>query len=207
MIRAAISGFVRALGSPWLILGIWLLTVLAALPATLVLRDSLHDSFGSTLAVERMAEGFDDAWYGDYREDAQGIGRTFNPTLAGVGGVLSNLEGWADGSFAGQFPGLVGLAIFFALIWALILGGAIERYAFDDAPRGLSGVVATGARYWMRFLRLAVLSGVAYYGVYRLHQWAMAIFGKRLTAGRRNIKWISKTPSLRANIARIFLAI
>ena len=180
MFRAAVTGFRRALGSPGLILAAWLLTVLAALPATLVLRDSLQQSFGRTLAVESMAEGFDDGWYGEYREQAEGIGRTFNPTIAGVGGVLTNLEGWVNGSLADQFPGLVALAVLFAMIWALFLGGVIERYAFDDTPRGVSGIVVSGARSWMRFVRLAFLSGVVYYQVYRVHRWLMDVLEKRL---------------------------
>ena len=173
MIGAALRGLGKTLGSPGLILAAWLLTVLAALPATVALGYSLQQSFGHTLAAEKMAEGFDTGWYGEFSEDARGIERAFDPAISGVGGVLANLEGWADGSIVQISPGLIGLAVVFVLAWALFLGGAIERYAFDDARRGIAGAFAAGGRYWMRFVRLAVLSGVAYYGVYRFHGWLM----------------------------------
>jgi hypothetical protein len=79
-----------------------------------------------------------------------------------------------------QAIGLTGLALAFVVVWALFLGGAIERYAFDDVPRGISAVAASGARYWMRFIRLAVLAGFVYYGVYRLHDRAMDVLEERL---------------------------
>ena len=92
MFAATAAGFRRALGSPMLVLAAWLLTVLAALPVTVVLGNSLQQSFGRTLAAEPMAAGFDDGWYGEYRGSAKGLEQSFSPTLAGVGGVLANLE-------------------------------------------------------------------------------------------------------------------
>lgn len=173
MIGAVLRGFGKTLGSPGLILAAWLLTVLAALPATVALGQGLQQSFGKTLAAEKMAEGFDIGWYGEYSEEARGIERTFDPATAGAGGVLANLEDWTDGSMTQLPAGLIGLAVLFILAWALFLGGAIERYAFEEARRGIAGTVAAGGRYWMRFARLAMLSGVVYYGVYRLHGWLM----------------------------------
>jgi hypothetical protein len=173
MFAATTAGFRKVLGSPMLLVAAWLLTVLAALPVTVVLGNSLQQSFGRTLAAEPMAEGFDDTWYGEYRGSAKGIESSFDPTLAGVGGVLANLEAWANGSSIEQFSGLVGLGLLFALIWALFLGGVIERYAFADGPRGIPALLNSGGRYWGRFVRLALLSAVAYYGIYRLHGWLM----------------------------------
>jgi hypothetical protein len=173
MFGATAAGFRRVLGSPMLILGAWLLTVLAALPVTVVLGNSLQQSFGRTLAAEPMAEGFDDGWYGEYRGSAKGLEQSFSPTLAGVGGVLANLEAWVKGTSLQRFAGLTGLALLFTLIWALFLGGAIERYAFGDGPRGVAAILNAGGRYWSRFVRLALLSAVVYYGIYRLHGWLM----------------------------------
>ena len=173
MFRATIIGFRRAFGSPLLILAAWVLTVLAALPVTVVLGSSLQDSFGRTLAAEPMAEGFDTGWHGEYRGSARGIERSFSPTVAGVGGVLSNLEAWVDGTMVEQYPGLIGLALLYALIWALFVGGAIERYAYEDSPRGIAALLSSGGRYWLPFVRLAMLSAAVYYGVYRLHRLAM----------------------------------
>jgi hypothetical protein len=180
MFGATAAGFRRAFGSPMLILAAWLLTVLAALPVTVVLGNSLQNSFGRTLAAEPMAEGFDNNWHGEYRGSAKGLEQTFDPTLAGVGGVLANLEAWADGSTFERFAGLIGLAVLFALVWALFLGGAIERYAFEDAPRGIAAMLNAGGRYWARFVRLALLSGAVYYGIYRLHHWLMDGLDSRL---------------------------
>ncbi|NIQ83603.1 MAG: hypothetical protein GTN83_01890 [Acidobacteria bacterium] len=180
MIGATATGFRRALGSPLLIVSAWLLTVLAALPITVVLGTSLQESFGRTLAAEPMAEGFDSSWYGEYRGSARGIEKSFDPTLAGPGGVLANLEGWIRGSAFQQFAGLTGVALLFVLLWAVLIGGAIERYAYPDGPRGIAAILSSGGRYWGRFVRLALLSGAVYYGVYWLHRWVMKVLERRL---------------------------
>ena len=177
---ATIHGFRKVFASPALILAAWLLTVVAALPVTVVLGNSLQQSFGRTLSAEPMADGFDMNWFGEYRDDARGVEASFNPTVSGVGGVLSNLESLVNGGLVENFPGLIGLAILFMLAWALFVGGAIERYAFEDAPRGIAAMLNTGGRYWGRFVRLAILSGALYYGVYRLHGLLMKRVENRL---------------------------
>ncbi len=180
MFGATTAGFRRALGSPLLIVAAWLLTVIAALPVTIVVGNSLQQSFGRTLSAEPMAEGFDSTWYGEYRGSAKGIEKSFDPTLAGVGGVLTNLEGWIRGDAIDRFAGLTGVALLFVLVWAVFIGGAIERYAYPDGPRGVAAIMSAGGRYWGRFVRLALLSGVVYYGVYRLHHWVMRVLEGRL---------------------------
>lgn len=180
MFGATATGFRRALGSPLLIVAAWLLTVTVALPVTVVVGNSLQQSFGRTLAAEPMAEGFDNTWYGEYRGSAKGIEQSFDPTLGGPGGVLANLESWVRGSTFQQFAGLTGVALLFVLLWAVFAGGALERYAYPDGPRGVTAILASGGRYWGRFVRLALLSGVVYYGVYRLHRWVMSLLERRL---------------------------
>lgn len=207
MFGATAAGFRRVFGSPMLILAAWLLTVLAALPVTVVLGNSLQRSFGRTLAAEPMAEGFDGTWYGEYRGSAKGIEKTFDPTLAGVGGVLANLEAWANGSTIEQFTGLIGVALLFAVVWALFLGGAIERYAFVDGPRGIAAILNAGGRYWGRFVRLAVLSGAVYYGVYRLHLWLMDVLEGQLVDVTEETRAMWTTLALYAGTALLLVLV
>jgi len=207
MFGATAAGFRRALGSPLLIVAAWLLTVFAALPVTVVLGNSLQASFGRTLAAEPMAEGFDETWYGEYRGSAKGIEKSFDPTLAGVGGVLANLEAWVTGSTTERFAGLIGVALLFAVIWALFLGGAIERYAYTDGPRGVTAIISAGGRYWGRFVRLAVLSGVVYYGVYRLHGWLMDVLEDRLVDVTEETRAMWATLAVYAGTALILVLV
>lgn len=186
--QAISRGFSLALGAPKLVLLLWLATVAAALPAALLVGDALADSFGTSLVAERMRQGFDMDWYGEFETSARGLEATFTPTLAGAGVVYDNLEGWWSGRmFAGRdearppaagqsgsgqpeggFPGLLGLGVAFALGWAFLTGGVLERLARPTEGLAFDRFAAAGGRYFWRFVRLALLSGVLYFLVYAL---------------------------------------
>ncbi len=188
VLQAISRGFSLALGAPKLVLLLWLATIAAALPAALLVGDALADSFATSLVAERMRQGFDMDWYGEFENRARGIEATFTPTLAGAGVVYDNLEGWWSGRmFAGrgevrppaagqsgtgqpegEFPGLLGLGVAFALLWAFLLGGVLERQARPGEPFTFERFAAGGGRYFFRFLRLALLSAGLYFLVYLL---------------------------------------
>lgn len=168
----ALTHGLRQAASPKLLLTLWLVNVVAALPATAVLTQTLDRSFGHSLAARNLVEGFDTAWYGEFSAEAEGIGRTFSPSLLGVGAVFDNLESWWSGRLFTENGGvLVGLGAIYALLWALLLGGILERLVRPDGGTGLDRLFWAGGRYFLRFLGLAALSGVLYYGVYRLSRW------------------------------------
>ena len=188
ILRAISRGLSLARAEFKLVFVLWLATVAAALPAALVVGDALVDSFGTSLVAERMRQGFDMDWYGEFEVRARGLEATFTPTLAGAGGVVDNLEAWWSGRLftardearpatAGQsgsdqpeggFPGLVGLGLGFALLWAFLLGGVLDRLARPGEPFAVDRFTAACGRYFSRFVRLALLSGALYFLVYLL---------------------------------------
>ena len=188
ILQAISRGLSLARAAPRLVLLLWLATAAAALPAALLVGDALADSFATSRVAERMRQGFDMDWYGEFEVRARGLEATFTPTLAGAGVVYDNLEAWWSGRLftardegrpaaAGQsgsdqpeggFPGLLGLGLAFALLWAFLLGGVLERLARPEEPFAVDRFTAGGGRYFFRFVRLALLSGVLYSLVYFL---------------------------------------
>lgn len=150
---------------------LWLVNVVIALPAAAVLADSLRDSIGGSLVDETLREGFDMGWYGEYQSNADGIESTFTPTVVAAGGFFDNIEAWYNGNLFETHPGLLGLGILFALSWSLFLGGVLHRYGEAAGLFRLSEFLSHGATYFFRFLRLAVLSAVFYYAIYRFSGW------------------------------------
>ena len=171
MLKAMFTGIGRALASPGLVVGLWLAGFLVALPLAAVISASLHDSFGSSLVSDTMREGFDEGWYGEYRSEARGLERTFTPSLSGAGAFYENLEDLLTGGLFGGFSGLVGVGLLFALLWSFLLGGVIDRLSTFGAPQRRGHFGRMGGRFFFRFVRLAVISAVFYYLVYRLHGW------------------------------------
>jgi hypothetical protein len=170
-LKAAFSGFGRVLGSPALVVFLWLSNVAVSVPLALSMAGSIQDSIGRSLVHENLREGFDMGWYGEFDAQAKGIEKTFAPSVVGAGPFFDNLEAWLNGGLFETLPALVGLGALYGLLWALFLGGILHRY---DDRRGffrLSEFFSQGADFFFRFIRLAVFSAVLYYLVYRFAGW------------------------------------
>jgi len=163
------TGFRRTLGSPGMVLGLWLAGLVVALPAAAVMGVALDRSIGASQAHQGLREGFDMGWYGEFAADAKGIETTFRPDLAGVTAMLDNLEALLGGTLFAGFAGLVGVGVLYGLVWALLLGGVLRRFAAPGRPRGTARFLQDGAELFPRFVRLTLIAAPLYGGVYLLH--------------------------------------
>lgn len=169
------QGFRAVAGAPGLLGLAWLANLAVALPFAIALGGAIDHSLGRSLVHEKLVAGFDFGWYGEFSNTARGLEATFRPGLVGVGAFFDNLEAWWTGGLFTGLPLLVGVGALYAVVWAFLLGGALERFAtargYSELPPGL---LAAGGRYLGRLVRLAPLVGVAYYGVYKLARWGFA---------------------------------
>jgi len=171
--KAISTGISRAVGSSKLLLWLWLVNFAVALPVAWVMSESLRNSIGASLVQEKLRSGFDMGWFGEFQASAKGVETTFTPTVLGAGAFYNNLEGWFGGELFKGFPGLVGLGILYALLWAFMLGGILDRFWKPEGRFVLSHFLGNGGKYFFRFVRLAVLSGALYYVVYLFAGWLL----------------------------------
>src|SRR5260221_8610509 len=110
---------------------------------------------------------------------ATGISATFRPTVIGFAAVLDNVSALADNL---SRPLLITAAgVTYLALLTFVAGGIIDRYARDRPTRALGFFSACGV-FFPRFLRLGVLSGVVYTGIFRwVHPWLFAVVYARLT--------------------------
>lgn len=170
-------GFRCLATNPGLLLLAWISNVAVALPFALAIGGGIDRSVGRSVIHEKLVAGFDFGWYGEYSHAARGLEATFRPGISGVGAFFDNLEAWWTGGLFTGLPLLVGLGVLYAILWAFLLGGALERFAgatasfgasFDERP---SGLLVAGGRYLGRFLALSAVLAVGYYGIYKLARW------------------------------------
>ena len=165
-IGAIQTGLRRTLRAPGLAVALWLVNLLVALPAAWAMGALLEESIGASLVHEKMRASIDMEWYWGFIENAGGIVETFTPGIVGAGAFYDNLEAWITGDLFGLFPGLVALGILYALLWAFLLGGVLERLAGHGETVALSGFALAGGRYFPRFVRLAMMTAVSYVLIY-----------------------------------------
>jgi hypothetical protein len=158
-----------------------------------MIGESIDRSVGESLVHENLRAGFDGGWYGQYASEAKGIEATFKPTLVGAGAIFHNLESSLTGKLFTEHPAVVGVGIGYGLLWAFLMGGLLDRYARPAEKAVRARFAQAGGLYFFRFVRLALISGVLYYLIFRFHGW---IFGWLESATRdvtseRTVLWIS----------------
>jgi len=183
IIAAIVEGFRRLRRAPLLAPGLWLVNLVTALPAGVAMGAILRKAIGASLVADNLRRGFDMEWYWRFSEEAGGIARSFSPSIVGAGAFYDNLESWITGGLFGLFPGLVALGILYALLWAFLLGGVLERLASPWERLPLRDFVQAGGRHFARFVRLAILTAIPYILIYLASRWLY----RRLTHLTRDV--------------------
>ena len=171
-----LAGLKLVLRTPSLLAWVYFTTLVVALPLTLAIKHLLQGSFEGSLVEDNLRQGFDLSWYEEFAAGSSGLGKTFGPWVVGILPVLSNLERLLDGELHQVDPAVVGAGIVMMLAWSLLLGGILSRFAREEEPHSRSGFLAQGGLFFWRFLRLAVISGLVYWGILGgigqpLHGW------------------------------------
>lgn len=163
------GGLRRVRRAPWLVCGVWLATLLVAVPLAALLDGMLAAHLGSSLAAETAAEGANLDWWNEFLAQASGIGQSWVPAIIGFAAVLENLSDLAD---AHGLSLAIGMAVgAHLLLSTFLLGGVLDRLARDRATRSGPFFGACGL-FFFRFLRLAVIAGAVYAFLFvTVHRW------------------------------------
>lgn len=170
MVRRALSdGIGRVAGAPALLGGVYLVTLLLAAPLALVLHGAIESHLGASVAADRVAQGADWAWWEEFRAQAEGLERTFGPSIIGFAAPLANLSAVADGN--GPPAPLLPLVALYLAVWTFLSGGILDRLARNRRVTAAEFFAACG-RHFFRFCRLAAVAGAAWWLLFGvLHGW------------------------------------
>jgi hypothetical protein len=166
---ACIEGLRRVAQAPAVLVGVFVLTLAAALPLALVLRGSLEAHLGRSLMANAAADGVNSDWWQEFSSQASGLGTTFSPAIIGFAATLDNLSSVLDAE-AEAMPITLVLGAYL-LVWTFLSGGILDRYARQRPTRAYGFFGAAGVLF-SRFLRLALLAGLVYAFLFVfLHRW------------------------------------
>ncbi len=173
------DGWRRALRARWVLAGLWLLTLLLALPLAMTLRGMLADHLGSSLAAGPAASSVNLDWWNEFLAQAAGLGQTFVPSILGFAAVLKNLSTVAD---AGTLPTVIASVVTAHMVISVFLmGGVLDRLARDHTI-GSYGFFAACGVFFFRFLRLGVIATGLYWVLFtQLHPLLFDTLLSRLT--------------------------
>jgi hypothetical protein len=186
---AFFGGLGRVASFPSLLVWLYLASLGLALPLAVVVRDAIRADLGASTVDQRLREGFDMEWYGEFEyAHPRGIASTFGPEVIGPLPVLVNLEQWLDGKVLRQHPAILAAGAGFLLVWAFFAGGILDRYANPTGEHTRARLFRTGGEYWFRYLRLLVISLLLYFFIFgwivnplhaRMGDWTRDVLAER----------------------------
>jgi len=159
ILNAFSDGVRRVTAAPAVLLGIFALTFLVALPLGLVLSEMIAGSLADSEAASRAVSGVNYEWWQEFSAQATGVGTAFTPRTIGFGGVLDNVSSMLDNT--GHPLVVAGAGAAYLVAWVFVAGGAIDRYARRRRLRTAAFFAACGV-FFFRFLRLALVALAAY---------------------------------------------
>lgn len=162
-------GWRRVARAPALVAGVWITTLLLAVPLAYALRGMLADHLGASLAAQTAAQGVNFDWWNEFLAQASGVGHSFVPRIIGFAAPLGNLSQLADGHSPATIPAAaVGAYLLLSIFFA---GGVLDRLARGHRL-GAAGFFAACGVYFFRFLRLGVIAAGVYWWLFAvLHPW------------------------------------
>src|SRR5688572_5769347 len=166
---AFIDGLRRVKRAPWLVIGLWLATVVVALPVAMLLQSQLDAHLGASLAAQAAAEGVNYDWWNEFLAQTSGIGVSFVPAIIGFAAVMKNLSAVVDRTRVPLAVGVTGAA--HMVMSLFLIGGVLDRLARARAIGPGAFFSACGV-YAIRFLRLAISATAIYWVLFvPYHEW------------------------------------
>ena len=174
-----IDGWRRVLAAPAIIAGVFIATLLAALPLALTMRGLIEGHLGRSLMANDAADAVNWDWWQEFTSQTTGIGATLTPSVIGFAATLDNISSVADAQRE-IVPIVSGLAVYL-VVWLFVLGGIIDRYARQRPTRIHGFFSASGVFFW-RFLRLGVVMAAVYWFLFSyVHPWLFGDVYPRMT--------------------------
>jgi hypothetical protein len=170
-LRSWFDGFARVRRAPAVLGGVFVLTLVAALPLAIVMRGTIAAHLGNSLAANAAADAVNYDWWQEFMSQASGLGATFTPAVVGFAATLDSLSRVFDAR--GVIAPIAGALATYLLMWLFLSGGILDRYARQRRTHAHGFFAACGVFFW-RFLRLGVIAGAVYWALFTyLHRWLL----------------------------------
>ena len=163
------DGLKRVFAAPAVIAGVFVVTLVTALPLALSLRGALQDHLGASLMAGEAADAVNYDWWQEFTSQATGLGSTFTPAIIGFATTLDSVSGLLDKR--ALLTPIAGALVVYVCAWIFLSGGILDRYA-RGRRIGAHGFFAASGTFFFRFLRLGICAGLVYGFLFvYVHRW------------------------------------
>lgn len=157
-----VKGFISTGKTLRMILLLFVINLVFSMILAVPMYNSLKNSFGNSLVSERMGEGFDYLWWEEFRDSAEGLEKTFSPSIIGKGAVLNNLEGLVHFRFFNLPPALLFLGLLYIILHTFLAGGILSVFKDEPPKFSMKGFFKGAGTLFPRFFLLMLISSVLF---------------------------------------------
>jgi hypothetical protein len=161
----AIKGFKATKKTARMVLLLFILNLAFSVILAVPMYHSLKESFGDSLVGESMAKGFDMLWWEEYRDQSEGLEKTFTPSIIGKGAILNNLEGLILMTFTALPPAILIHILIYIIFRTFLAGGILTTFNQSETRFSLKKFFGGAGFHFFSFSCVMLLSWVFYFGV------------------------------------------
>jgi hypothetical protein len=172
--RPWFDGLRRIFAAQAVIAGVYLVTLLAAVPLATAMGSAMYEHLGASLAADEAADSVNYDWWQEFASQGSflSLTSTFTPSIVGFATTLDSTSSLLDRR--PMVPAIALALAFYVLAWLFIQGGILDRIARDHRI-GSHGFFAASGTFFFRFLRLGVVAGLVYWFLFTyVHEWLFA---------------------------------
>jgi hypothetical protein len=171
-----IKGFKATRKTARMVLLLFIVNLGFSLILAVPMYHSLKESFGDSLVGEQMAKGFNMLWWEEYRDQSEGLEKTFTPSMIGKGAILNNLEGLILMTFFELPPVMLIFGLIYIIFRTFLAGGILSIFNEAEPKFSLKRFFGDSGFYFFRFLLVMLVSWVLFFGVLgTLYRWFSTI--------------------------------
>jgi hypothetical protein len=172
--RPWFDGLRRIFAACAVIAGVYLVTLLAAVPLAAAMGSAMYEHLGASLAADEAADSVNYDWWQEFASQGSflSLTSTFTPSIVGFATTLDSTSSLLDRR--PMVPAIALALAFYVLAWLFIQGGILDRIARGHRI-GAYGFFAASGTFFFRFLRLGVVAGLVYWFLFTyVHEWLFA---------------------------------
>jgi len=131
-----IKGFDNTRRTMKMILFLYVINLLFSMILAVPMYHSLKNHIGNSEVGDHLKKDFDYLWWEEYRDQSQGLEKTFTPSITGKGALLKNWESLLQIKFLNYPPSLFTFGFIYILFHTFLAGGIVA--VFSKYPVGFT---------------------------------------------------------------------
>ena len=178
-----IKGFDMTRKTAKMVLFLYIINLLFSMLLAVPLYHSLKNHIGHSDAGGSLENGFDYLWWEEYRDQSQGLEKTFTPSIMGKGALLENLESLIQMKFLTYPPSLILFGFLYVLLHTFLSGGIVYTFAKEPLEFSFKRFFKGAGKFSPYFFGIMTVSlGIFLLVIVSLARW----FGSIVSACAKN---------------------